>query len=180
MLKTISVAKGHCLQLILIISFTIGLLTTSSAFAAPYNYFADGEDFDITGRFQCASLNVKDCAASDLTDWMFEVVTPTGTLLEFNELDSLLRIVNFGATAQFEVQLTVARLNQGESLEAKGQDAQYTLLSGPPIRTSLLSAPVITAKPVPVPTTILLFLTGLAGLVGYRWSQRRREDAYVV
>jgi len=28
---------------------------------------------------------------------------------------------------------------------------------------------------VPVPTTLILFVTGLIGLAGYRWQQRRRE-----
>ncbi len=33
--------------------------------------------------------------------------------------------------------------------------------------------------PVPVPSTISLFATGLLGMVGYRWGHRRRERAQI-
>ncbi len=37
----------------------------------------------------------------------------------------------------------------------------------------------ITGQPVPEPTTLALFASGLLGLAGYRWHQRRRERAQV-
>lgn len=38
---------------------------------------------------------------------------------------------------------------------------------------------VISGQIIPEPTTILLMATGLLGLAGYRWSQRRREGTHV-
>ena len=44
---------------------------------------------------------------------------------------------------------------------------------------NLPSSIPLVASPVPEPSTVLLFMTGLLGLAGYRWHHRRREGTQV-
>lgn len=46
-------------------------------------------------------------------------------------------------------------------------------------RASSVTFSPIEMTPVPAPTTFLLMASGLLGLVGYRWHQRRREGTQV-
>ncbi len=46
-------------------------------------------------------------------------------------------------------------------------------------RSNAPSSIPLVASPVPEPSTALLFMTGLLGLAGYQWHQRRREKTQV-
>ena len=158
-------------NLFLVIS--IALLTsvfTLPAFAlTSYNYFADGENFDITGMFDC-NVELTSCDENNIRNFMFRQVggSNDGLTLDHNTPD--LRFDEFsGDTGSLDIAIIGASkkitVDVPFDINTNNSNAESTeLVENEPIQ--------ITPK-VPEPSTMLLFGTGVAGLGAWRYRSKR-------
>ena len=98
----------------------------------------------------------------DETNWSlshFTIITNNKFIDQISPLTSLLAIPGVPAG------LATATCQDAVNLRCNGSDSDFAF-------GSVTYHPV---EPVPTPTSALLFVSGLLGLAGYRWAQRRRE-----
>ena len=171
-----------CFITVLFLTLLSGMVTPAAA--TPYEILIEDPGvWKITGEFD-SDLETW-TQPTDVTNWTFtsEVfVSPPFTVGPFVEGTDLL--TQFTGSIDTGIQFLAVESVGGiprTRFRERLDDVIYTIditanLDESFADSGFRSDITNKANVVPEPTTALLFLTGLAGLVGYQWQQRRRNS----
>ena len=179
---TTQIKTGPLILILIVLTLLHGMATTASA--TPFDIFIENPGvWSITGSFESDT----DTWTSEvgITNWSFTATTPTFTVgpLTMQQMNTALitfagststemrninvRTAGIATAIIFEVFPNLPSPIYNVRLAEPGKGVLFD--QGDPRKITN------TAAAIPEPNTVLLMITGLGGLAGYRWHHTRRE-----